>query len=152
MKLDAADRKILRLLQENGRITNQELAAQCNLSPSACHERFKRLKDEGYIVSFSAILDAEKLRRSFVVYAQVQLRANGAHHTAEFAEAAGRLPEITEIYQIAGGGDYLLKIQVADMQTYKAFLGGQLMQLPAVLDVRSFPVIDRIKQNSSLPV
>jgi len=152
VKLDAADRKILRLLQENGRMTNQELAAQCNLSPSACHERFKRLKDEGFIVGFSAVLDAEKLKRNFVIYAQVQLRANGADHGREFAGAIARLPEIVEAYQVAGPFDYLLKIQVADMQTYKAFLGGQLMQLPAVLDVRSFPVIDRIKQNSSLPV
>ncbi len=151
MKLDAADRKILRLLQENGRITNQEMALQCNLSPSACHERFKRLKDDGYIVGFSAILNAEKLRRNFVVFAQVQLRANGADQTQAFADAVSRFQEVAEVYQITGPHDFLLRIQVADMQAYKTFLG-QLMQLPAVLDVRSLPVLDRIKHDPNLPV
>jgi Lrp/AsnC family transcriptional regulator, leucine-responsive regulatory protein len=152
MALDSSDRKILRLLQSNGRMTNQELAINCNISPSACHERFKRLKDEGYIVGFSAILNAEKLQKGFVAYAQVQLNSNAARHGEEFTSAVSKLIEVMECYMMAGNYDYLLKIQVADMHAYKDLLVNTLLQLPYVQDVRSFPVLDRVKYDTQLPI
>jgi Lrp/AsnC family transcriptional regulator, leucine-responsive regulatory protein len=152
MALDSSDRKILRLLQSNGRMTNQELAVNCNISPSACHERFKRLKDEGYIVGFSAILNAEKLQKGFVSYAQVQLNANMARHGEEFTAAVSKLIEVMECYMMVGNYDYLLKIQVADMQAYKDLLVNTLLQLPYVQDVRSYPVLDRVKYDTQLPI
>jgi Lrp/AsnC family transcriptional regulator, leucine-responsive regulatory protein len=152
MTLDAADKKILRLLQSNGRMTNQELAANCNISPSACHERFKRLRDEGYILGFSAVLDPEKLGKAFVVFVQIWLQSNAGEASDEFAEAASRLPEVREAYQMMGGYDYLLKIQVASMSEYKTFLGKTLAQIGNVKEIRSIPVMDMPKQSSQLPI
>jgi len=152
MTLDAADKKILRLLQSNGRMTNQELATNCNISPSACHERFKRLRDEGYIVGFTAVLDSEKLGKSFVVFAQIWLNSNTGEAVHEFATAAVRLPEVRESYQMMGAFDYLLKIQVASMSEYKAFLGKTLSQISNVKEIRSIPVMDMSKQSSQLQI
>src|SRR5437868_1484067 len=108
--LDNADRKILKLLQTNGRMTNQELASQCNISPSACHERFKRLRDDGYIVGFSTLLDASKVNKSFLVYVQVRLSSVSGTASEDFTAAARDIPDIMECYMIIGGFDYLLKI------------------------------------------
>jgi Lrp/AsnC family leucine-responsive transcriptional regulator len=152
MALDAADKKILRLLQSNGRMTNQELATNCNISPSACHERFKRLRDEGYIVGFTAVLDPEKLGRAFVVFAQIWLHSNAGEAIHEFAAEALRLPEVRESYQMMGGFDYLLKIQVASMSEYKTFLGKTLSQIVNVKEIRSIPVIDMSKQSSQVQI
>ena len=150
--LDSADLKILKLLQSNGRMTNQELATQCNISPSACHERFKRLRDDGYILGFSTVLDAGKLNKAFLIYVQVRLASMGGTASEDFTAAAREIPEIMECHMIIGGFDYLLKIRVADLQSYRSFMGDTLSQMPGVREIRSFAVLEEVKSSTSLPI
>jgi Lrp/AsnC family transcriptional regulator, leucine-responsive regulatory protein len=152
MKLDASDRKILKWLQVDGRMTNQELSEKCNISPSACHERFKRLRDEGYIKGFTAILNPDKFEKYVVVYAQVRININNAKAYEDFTTAATKLTEVVECYMLLGGFDYLLKIMVADTGAYKTFLSQSLSELPGVREIRTYAVIDEVKRSLNLPL
>ncbi len=152
MSLDQTDRKILRLLQADGRMTNQDIATKCNISASACHERFKRLRDDGYITGFSAVLDARKLDKAFMVYAQVMLQATINENFNEFSLAASKIPEIMECYMVVGGYDYLLKIRVQDISAYRLFLGNVLSQMPGVREIRTYAVLEQIKWSTELPI
>src|SRR5690242_20009071 len=100
--LDPIDRKILRSLQEDGRITNQELASRCSLSPSACHERTRRLRDQGYIKGFTALLNPALLGQSLTVFIEVLLERTDAEGVRSFGDAVAKEPRISECYMIAG--------------------------------------------------
>ncbi len=109
-RLDRTDLLILDALQQNARITNKELAAQIHLSPSPTFERWKRLEREGYIKKYIAVLDAGKLNRGFVVFCCVKLSRLNTETANDFTERIGRIPEVTECYNISGHFDYMLKI------------------------------------------
>ena len=150
--LDDADRRLLRLLQADGRITNQDLARQANLSPAAAHDRVKKLRERGVIVGFHAELDPEKVERALLVFVEVVLDRTTPEVFEAFAEAARRTPEVIECHMVAGGFDYLIKARLKDMGDYRAFLGELLVRLPGVRETRTYTVLEEVKRCGSLPV
>lgn len=150
--IDAFDRNILRILQSDGRITNRELAERCSLSAAACHERFKRLQERGYIRGFAALLDPEKLERALLIFVEVVLDRTTGDVFEAFAEAVRRTPEIMECHMVAGGFDYLIRARVQDMAAYRAFLGETLITMPGVRETRTYAVLEEVKTTTQLPI
>lgn len=150
--LDPTDRRILRALQTDGRITNQELATRCGMSPSACYDRLKRLREQGYITGFTALLDPTKLDRALLVFIEVLLDRTTGDIFDEFAAAVRDTPEVLECHMVAGGFDYLIKARVKDMAAYRTFLGSTLVGMPKVRETRTYAVLEEVKSTHHLPV
>ena len=150
--MDQIDRKILAALQEDGRITNQALAAKCGLSTAACFERVRRLRESGVILGYTALLDPAKLDRELMVFIEVLLDRTTDDAFSAFAAHVRKLPDVIECHMVAGGFDYLLKVRVADMAAYRAFLGDTLVALPGIRETRTYAVLEEVKHTSRLPV
>ncbi|MEO0495823.1 MAG: Lrp/AsnC ligand binding domain-containing protein [Pseudomonadota bacterium] len=151
-RIDRIDRRILQLLQTDGRITNAALSEAVSLSPNATAERVKRLVASGVIEGFAAVLNPERLRRSFLVFVEVKLDRTDGDVFAAFAEAARQEASIVECHMVAGGFDYLLKTRHADMAAYRAFLSQALLSLPGIRETHSYPVMDEVKAGGALPI
>ena len=151
-RLDETDRRLLRLLQAEGRISNQDLAERCHLSPSACSDRVRRLREAGYILNFSAVLDPGKVDRALLIFVEVVLDRTTGDVFDAFAAAARRAPDVLECHMVAGGFDYLIKARVQDMSAYRAFLGGTLVSMPGVRETRTYTVIEEVKATGVLPI
>ncbi|CAN5178900.1 Lrp/AsnC ligand binding domain-containing protein [soil metagenome] len=152
ISLDSADRKLLRLVQSDGRMTNQELARQCGLSPAACFERMKRLRERGVIMGYTALLDPAKLGCALLVFVEVVLDRTTDDVFTAFADHVRGIPEILECHMVAGGFDYLVKARLADMAAYRAFLGDILATVPGVRETRTFAVLEEVKVSTALPI
>jgi len=146
------DRKLLRALQEDGRMTNQALAQRCGISPAACFDRVKRLRASGVIRGYTALLDPGQLDRAMLIFIEVLLDRTTADIFQAFADHVRELPEVLECHMVAGGFDYLLKVRVADMAAYRSFLGGTLVAMPGIRETRTYPVLEEVKATSHLPV
>lgn len=150
--IDRTDRKILKLLQEDGRIATVELAEKIGLSPTATSERLKRLLRDGYVTGFRAMLDPGKLGRELLVFIEVGLDKTTADIFEKFAAAVRRAPEVLECHMVGGGFDYLVKTRVADMNAYRRFLGDVVLSLPGVKETRTYVVMEEVKSDGLLPV
>jgi Lrp/AsnC family leucine-responsive transcriptional regulator len=150
--LDALDRRILKILQEDGRVTTVDLADRIGLSPTATSERVKRLFRERFVTGFRAMLDPVKLGRGLLVFVEVGLDKTTPDVFERFAEAVKRSPEVLECHMVAGGFDYLVKTRVADMAAYRHFLGEILLSLPGVKETRTYAVMEEVKTDGMLPV
>jgi Lrp/AsnC family leucine-responsive transcriptional regulator len=150
--LDAIDRRILKVLQEDGRITNTDLAERVNLSATATAERMKRLVREGYIEHFSASLDPKKVDRGLLVFVEIRLERTTPEIFDAFKIAVERSPDILECHMVAGGFDYLMKSRVKDMEAYRAFLSDVVLALPGVRETHTYAVMEEIKDTHILPV
>lgn len=150
--LDRTDRRLLSMLQADGRMAAVELADQVGLSPTATGERLKRLTREGYITGFGARLDAHKLGLDLLVFVEVYLDKTTPDAFDRFAAAVQRAPEVLECHMVAGGFDYLVKTRVANMAAYRRFLGDVLLALPAVRETRTYAVMEEVKTDGPLPV
>ncbi|MCM2503346.1 Lrp/AsnC ligand binding domain-containing protein [Aureimonas altamirensis] len=151
-ELDRTDRRILRALQADGRITNAELASRIGLAPSSLGERLKRLQKEGFITGFSARLDPQKLGFGLLVFVEVILDTTTPDVFDRFAKAARRTPEILECHMVAGGFDYLIKTRLPDMAAYRRFLGEIVLALPGVRETRTYAVMEEVKNDGPLPL
>ena len=151
-QIDRTDRKILKLLQEDGRIATVELAEKIGLSPTATSERLKRLLRDGYVTGFRAMLDPGKLGRALLVFIEVGLDKTTADIFEKFAAAVRRAPEVLECHMVGGGFDYLVKTRVADMNAYRRFLGDVLLSLPGVKETRTYVVMEEVKESSYITV
>jgi len=150
--LDAADLRILRILQQDGRITNQELARQAGLSPASCFDRVKRLRERGIILGYTALLDPHQLGSALMIFVEVLLDRTTDDVFSAFAEHVRKVPQVLECHMVAGGFDYLLKVRVADMTAYRAFLGNILAAMPGVRETRTYAVLEEVKSTTQLPV
>lgn len=150
--LDRIDRKILRALQADGRLSNVELARRVNLSPTPCLERVRRLERAGYIRGYRADLAPDKLGAGLLVFVQVILDRTTPDVFEQFREAAAALPEVIECHMVAGGFDYLLKVRVRDMPAYRHFLGERLTALGGVAQTHTYVVMEEVKSDAPLPV
>jgi Lrp/AsnC family leucine-responsive transcriptional regulator len=148
--LDEVDRRILRVLQGDGRITNADLAKRANLSPAAVHERVRRLKERGVITGFAALLDPALVDRALLIFVEVVLDRTTGEAFDAFAAAIRRSPEVLECHMVAGGFDYLIKARVRDMDAYRAFLGDVLVRMPGVRETRTYAVLEEVKSTVSL--
>ena len=151
-RLDKTDLQILRILQENARLTTKELAARVHLSSTPVFERLKRLDNEGYIRKYVAVLDAEKLHCGFVVFCSVQLRRLNRDIAAEFTRIVRGIPEVTECYNISGDYDYLLKIHAPDMKYYQEFTLNVLGTIDSLGSLMSTFVMDEVKHDYGIPI
>lgn len=150
--LDRIDRRILRALQDDGRISNVDLARKVGLSPTPCLERVRRLEADGFIRGYAARLDAAKLGMGLLVYVQVTLDRTTTTIFDRFRQGVLGIPEVLECHMVAGGFDYLLKLRVPDMAAYRAVLGDRLGKLPGLLQTHSYFVMEEIKDNPAIPV
>lgn len=151
-KMDEVDLRILRLLQEDGRITNQELAKRCGMSPATCFERTKRLRAAGVIRGFTALLDPMHLGRSLLIFIEVILDRTTDDVFTAFAGHVRGVPDVLECHMVAGGFDYLLKVRVSDMVAYRQFLGEILASMPGVRETRTYAVLEEVKQTTQLAI
>ncbi len=152
MTPDATDLRILQLLQEDAHITTKEIAATLNITTTPVFERIKRMKKEGFIQKYVALLDKRKIGLSLVAYTNVSLKEHNTDFLSHFEEAARALPEVVECYHIAGLFDYLLKVVVRDMDAYQHFVSKKLAALENIGKVQSSFVMTEIKHTTSLPL
>ena len=150
--LDRTDLKILRCLQDDGRISNLKLAQAVALSPTAVLARVQRLSKEGFILGYEARLNPLKLGAGMMVFVEVLLDRTTPNVFEAFKAAVQVRPEIMECHMVAGGFDYLLKTRMADMAAYRAFAGTVLWQLPGVRETRTYAVMEEVKNTTRLPL
>jgi len=150
--LDPVDRRLLKALQDDGRISNAELARRCNLSPAACFERVRRLRERKVITGYAALIDPAKVGRGLMIFVEVLLDRTTGDMFEAFAEAVRRQPEVLECHMVAGGFDYLIKARVGDMDAYRAFLGDVLVRMPGVRETRTYAVLEEVKSTTALPL
>jgi len=150
--LDRTDLKILRCLQEDGRISNLKLAESVALSPTAVLARVQRLSKDGFIRGYQALLEPARLGAGLMVFVEVLLDRTTPHVFEAFKAAVQVRPEIMECHMVAGGFDYLLKTRMANMAAYRDFAGTVLWQLPGVRETRTYAVMEEVKNTSQLPL
>ena len=150
--LDSTDLRLIDVLQDEGRITNQELAQRCGLSPAACHDRVRRLRERGVIRSTVAVIDPRALQCELLIFVEVVLDRTTNDAFRAFADHVRAIPEILECHMVAGGFDYLIKARVSDMAEYRAFLGNILASVPGVRETRTYAVLEQVKETLRLPL
>jgi Lrp/AsnC family leucine-responsive transcriptional regulator len=154
--LDAIDRRILRALQADGRITYDALAADAGLSPSAVLRRVKRLEETGVIARYVALVPAERLGLGLTAYINVRLEKHSGVHKRSpmdlFRASVQAWPEIVEAAALTGEMDYLLRGVFQDMAHYSRFIMDTLLAHPSVQDCKTSFVLDRVKNTTALPV
>lgn len=150
--MDRIDRKILAILQDDGRIANLKLAESVALSPTAVLARVQRLTRDGFIVGYEARLNPLKLGAGMLVFVEVLLDRTTPNVFDQFKAAVQVRPEIMECHMVAGGFDYLLKTRTADMNAYREFAGAVLWQLPGVRETRTYAVMEEVKHSTRLPL
>lgn len=148
--LDDTDIRILRLLQEDATLSTKELAEKVNLSTTPVFERLKRLKKEGFIKKYIAVLDAEKLGYGFMVFCSVKLKQMNRDVAKAFVSVIQDIPQVTACYNVAGEFDYLLTINAPDMRYYNDFVINVLGTIESIGSIQSTFVMKEIKQTHSL--
>ena len=149
-QLDSTDLKILRLLQEDAKLTTKQLAAKVNLSTTPVFERLKRLESEGYIKKYIAVLDPDKLGRGFMVFCSVKLKQMNRDIANDFVAVIKNVPQVTACYNVAGEFDYLLTIYAPDMQYYNDFIINTLGTIESIGSILSTFVMKEIKNTGGI--
>jgi Lrp/AsnC family leucine-responsive transcriptional regulator len=153
MELDRYDQQILEILQNEGRINNQELAERIGLSPSPCLRRVRALEESGLIQGYRALLDAKKLGLSLMALVHISMDRHTPERFANFEASVGLLPEVMECLLITGqDADYQLKVAVRDMDHYQALLLNKLTRITGVTGVHSSFVLRQVVAKTALPV
>ncbi|QFT59481.1 Leucine-responsive regulatory protein [Sulfitobacter sp. THAF37] len=148
--LSRSELTLLRLLQEDGRQTNAELAKRINVSAATCHRRTQRLFDEGFITGVRATVDPHKVGLGALVMVGIVLDRSTPESFAAFEEAIAREDAILDCDLVAGDFDYLLRIRVSDMSDFNRLHTRKLIALPGVRQARTFFVIKEVKSNAPL--
>ncbi|MCZ6502141.1 MAG: leucine-responsive transcriptional regulator Lrp [Gammaproteobacteria bacterium] len=150
--LDRIDRKILKALQRDGRLSNTALAKEIGLSATPCSERVKSLEKREFIEYYTAKLNPHLLQLELLVFVEISLIRTSADVFADFRNAVIDLPQILECHLVSGNFDYLIKARVADMAAYRQFLGETLLMLPGVSESRTYVVMEELKESQALPI
>ncbi len=156
VRLDAIDRRILRALQADGRMTYDELAAEVKLSPSATLRRVKRLEEDKVIAGYVALIPPERVGLGLTAYLNVRLEKHTEVHKRNpmdlFKASVQTWPEVVECAALTGEMDYLLRVVVEDMAHYSRFIMDTLLKHPSVEDCKTSFVLDRVKNTTAVPV
>ncbi|WP_165674477.1 Lrp/AsnC family transcriptional regulator [Metapseudomonas otitidis] len=152
LELDAYDRRILDLLQEDAGLSTAEIAERVGLSQSPCWRRIQRLKEEGVIRRQVTLLDRRKIGLNAQIFAQVKLNAHGRSNLTEFAEAMRGFPEVLECHVLMGAVDFMLRIVTRDIEAYERFFFERLSMVPGIQEVNSIVALSEIKSTTCLPV
>jgi Lrp/AsnC family transcriptional regulator, leucine-responsive regulatory protein len=150
--LDATDRRILTVLQKEGRITNADLSERVNLSPSACHRRVQRLEEDGFIAAYVALLDTRKMGRPTTVYVEITLQGQADDLLDAFEQAVAKVPDILECHLMAGTADYLIKIMAEDTEDFARIHRQFLSRLPGVRQMQSSFALRTVVKTTALAV
>ena len=150
--VDRVDRKILEQLQADGRLSNQDLAARVALSPSPCLRRVRALEKSGVIRRYVALLDPAKVGLALLSYVTVKLEKKGKMPVEQFTRSVQSWPEVVACYSMTGDMDYLMRVQVEDLEHYSRFIMDKLLKQPYVIDVKSSFALDRVKETTVLPL
>lgn len=153
MQLDKYDRLILEMIQQNGRISNQELAEAINLSPSPCLRRVRQLEESGMIAGYVALLDARKLGLTLVSFIQISMDKHTPERFHHFEKHIAAFPEVLECHLVTGqSADYLLKVIIKDMDDFQQFLLNKLTPIEGVAGVHSSFVLKSPVNTRALPI
>ncbi|WP_417360506.1 Lrp/AsnC family transcriptional regulator [Galbibacter sp.] len=150
VKLDPVDRKLLELLQNDAKQTTKALALKLNLSKTAVYERIRKLEKQEVIQKYTALLDRRKTNMAFVVFCHVRLTQHIKEQLTGFEEQVVQLPEVLECYHVSGDYDYMLKINVADMEAYREFMTSKLTTLSHIGSTHSVFMIEEVKSTTVL--
>jgi len=150
--MDAKDRQIIRELQKDGRITNQDLADRVNLSPSPCLRRLRLLEEAGVIKGYTALVDQKAYGLPITVFIRVRLERHGEAVVRTFEEHVARIDEVLDCYLLAGGDDYLLRVIVASLEAYEDFIRRKLHAIPGVASIDTSFAYGVVKQTRVFPV
>jgi DNA-binding Lrp family transcriptional regulator len=150
--MDQFDKKLLSILQTNGRISNVELSEAVNLSESACLRRVKSLEERGFIDKYVALLDQKRAGLTDTVFVHIVLKREEKSELLAFEEAVKEIPEILECYLMTGEFDYLLHLVVANMADFERLHNESLTQLPGVSRVNSSFAIRTVQKTTALPI
>ncbi len=151
-ELDKIDQKILRILQEEGRISFTELGERVGLSTTPCTERVRRLERDGVITGYHARLDPQLVGSGLLVFVEISLAYKSGDIFEGFRNAALRLPNVLECHLVSGDFDYLIKARISEMASYRKLLGSTLLTMPNVRDSKSYIVMEEVKETLSLPI
>lgn len=151
-QIDDFDRKILALLQEDARLTNNDLSVRIHLSPSQCSRRRQRLEEDGLIRGYRAELDREKLGFVLVSMVSVTLATHNRDNARRFADLISKLPEVQEAHALTGEMDYVLKVVTPDLKMLSEFVNGVLLPHDSVQHVKTAIVLNTLKEAGPLPL
>jgi len=152
MSLDEIDRRILKALQRNGRMSNAELSEDVHLSPSACHRRVQRMEKDGYIRDYVALLDPRKLGVPTTVFVEITLRGQADEILDAFEKSVARIPDVLECHLMAGSADYLLKVVAENTEDFARIHRQYLARLPGVGQMQSSFALRTVCKTTALPV
>ena len=148
--LEDTDRKILGMVQRNGRASISDIAEEVGLSKTPTLNRLRRLESDGTIKHYKAVIDPEKIHQSYITFVQVKLEGTTRAHLDTFCRAVLDVPQIQSCHMMSGGYDFLLKIRTRNMRTYRAFLGDVLSELPGIAQTSTFPVMETVKDSDDM--
>ena len=152
ISLDSFDLKILSALQDDGRLTNQELAGVAGLSASQCSRRRMRLEEDKVIAGYRAELASDALGFGVIAFIQITLATHSPDNAKKFRTLVNRVDDIQEAYSLTGDADYVLKAVLRDLKSLSDIVNNVLMPHPSVAHVRSSIVLDRLNESGKLPL
>lgn len=150
--LDRLDRRILALLQQDGRMSMKDLAEQVGLSITPCIERVKRMERDGVIMGYYARVNPDALGAALLVFVEITLDHKSGNMFDQFRREVLRIPEVMECHLISGDFDYLIKARIREMSEYRKLLGDILLQLPGAVQSKSYVVMEEIKETLTIHV
>jgi DNA-binding Lrp family transcriptional regulator len=150
--VDAKDHQIIRLLQEHGRLTNQELADRVNLSPSPCLRRVRRLEEVGIIAGYAAIIDQKRCGLEITAFLRVRLQRHGDEEIRIFEGRVAALDEVLDCFLMTGDADYLLRVVVPDLESYERFVRRKMHAIPGIAALDTSFAYGTVKSGRVLPI
>ncbi|EKF44239.1 Lrp/AsnC family transcriptional regulator [Nitratireductor indicus] len=151
-ELDAIDCKIIAAVQNDGRITINDLAERVGLSPSPCARRLRILEEKGIIKGYTATIDQAKVGLPVSAFASIKLERQREEDLDRFAKAVARWPEVVDCYLMTGQRDYLMRIVVRDLQAYETFIKSKLTRLDGIASIETSFALDQVKRAEVLPI
>tara|TARA_R110002073_G_scaffold313380_2_gene485252 strand:- start:17067 stop:17525 length:459 start_codon:yes stop_codon:yes gene_type:complete len=150
MHLDSTDKKILTLLQKDSKQTNKQISLQLNLSVTAIYERIKKLEKEGIIKKYVALIDKDKINKSFLIFCHIKLLQHSKEFLSNFEKEILKLDEVSECFHVSGDYDYILKIHVEDMKAYREFMVTKLTTIRHIGSTHSIFTINEVKNSNEI--
>lgn len=150
--LDTTDRKLLNLLQQNSKQSTKQLSLQLNLSVTAVYERIKKLENQNIITDYVALIDKKKVEKSFLVFCHVKLTQHSKHNVESFEKDILKLEEVSECFHVSGDYDYIIKVYLKDMESYREFMITKLTAIPNIGSTHSSFAIEEVKNSTHIEV
>lgn len=150
MQLDSTDKKLINLLQNDSKQTTKKLSLQLNLSVTAVYERIKKLEKENVIDKYVAIINKNKIEKSFMVFCHLKLIQHSREYVTTFEREILKLEEVSECFHVSGDFDYILKVYVKDMEEYRNFMVSKLTAIKYIGSTHSTFAIEQVKNTTAI--